>query len=1283
MNVTKPIRILNLVNEFEENLESYFSQDRFEVVDRENLDDYESIDFVLVGSSSEAKEVAIDFNVEKNKFKIICIGPVDSTKEFLVSNGRLHFSQNIANTSFGKSVLNKFFFDEHSIHLAGTYGDEFDKTTDFAITNPLMAGESTDRMCYDAYESGFNIIGLRSFMDHALYYLSYLKQSKLAGLPFEFEFGKNENCFALNIHVSVKNFYFEYLYESFGEVNSNSPLKYLLSIMEGASDFLDITYVEKPSKIVFTAIWSKDTENRIQGLSLNNILTTHEVTRQIENQYDEYVPEKELSGELTEQIKLPGNLNTLNTKLSSDSILNVDIDLEAIFSFSKERYEKKYPDSSKATITTNTLESLLKGFENQDVIDKLTSNDIEFLLERLQKDDLLKSINAEVDIARDRFNEDDDFKTQLSDSKIENIATEVAENIDSDAISSLVSSLAEDDDFNTAISSLDDDPEDDINISGGTEDDDEGLINISGSQDDDDEITKVTGSDLEVDDDSINISGSGDEKDDITKISGSDLEVEDDSITISGGSEDSKEFMTSISGMKDEKENPFTAHFQNSLVEKDANMTGRSGHTDAKALSAFVVKSLNEADIKPVSKTVTAFVKAEAPKKLELAIESFAKDKGLPVSELTNSDLSEFSKNDVPSIMDEILNNDEDIAAFEKSLSTSDSIAIKEKQTPDDFKQRFKNNLEEKTKEDITTLSSAEMKEALVTTVKESLLEVADDKKITIEEKVIKEKELIQDISKSLGVDESDVDSIVKAANDKSNELEAIVIKEKISDEEDNNSSSGFDALAQVQMMQKLKQMEAENQTLRNNIQALNLTREAKAKADKNFELIQEKISLNEDEIQTIKGDDSLVDEDEVTIVKEHISEDEKKDLLLKVHSNDELEASDKDKLNSVFDTSRGLINEMKKESDANIRKLELEAQKRNNIFKSEMNRMEKMMHAKNLVVTKAKESMKTLVSKKQGEIGSLKTQVNSLSQKLKDDKSTMLESQLRAVVKDKAIQERTVELYKGKLETMAKSLDKNKKQENTAQMSEENRNLKRAKSMLERKNEESSRAQKKLEEKYQQVAGADIKLKTDLKKSQGEHKVAQGIIKGLKEKQAAFEDNAKKRGAEKSNLIQKDLDHQKNQNNKLQTKLRELQLKVKATGPTETKKVDEKSIEAAVAKKYDAKIDKSAREVEQQRSQNKQLQAKIKEITEKFKKGETGADGKPASTNPKTKQLEQSVKKLNTDLSKSKTESAELKKDSIKAKKEVIGLKNQLTAMKKELEKAKKSASPKSKKAA
>ena len=322
----KEIKILNLLLDLSESLVKYFEKSEISLFERSEVEDFANLDYILVGSTEEAKEACKDFDTDKNDIRIITIGSVKAVKPYLLANGRLFIDKEFASSELGEFILNKFFFKNYNIHLDESFSSSFSETKEFKITNHLSSGLNIDQISLDAFEAGFNIVSLRSFIDHCVYYFTYLKQAGLAGIPYEFEYASNEDFFVVNVHASVRNFVAEYMIDAFGDVTSDDPLNYLLSIVQKSSNFLDVTYLENPGKIVFTAFWSKSKSN-LKGLAFNNIQTTAQSLAQLEKKIKEYVPEEEVlnaienkQGEL-EGKPLPGGIQELLKDPPADSAL--------------------------------------------------------------------------------------------------------------------------------------------------------------------------------------------------------------------------------------------------------------------------------------------------------------------------------------------------------------------------------------------------------------------------------------------------------------------------------------------------------------------------------------------------------------------------------------------------------------------------------------------------------------------------------------------------------------------------------------------------------------------------------------------------------------------------------------------------------------------------------------------------------------------------------------------------------------------------------------------------
>ena len=338
------------------------------------------------------------------------------------------------------------------------------------------------------------------------------------------------------------------------------------------------------------------------------------------------------------------------------------------------------------------------------------------------------------------------------------------------------------------------------------------------------------------------------------------------------------------------------------------------------------------------------------------------------------------------------------------------------------------------------------------------------------------------------------------------------------------------------------------------------------------------------------------------------------------------------------------------------LKKIQLESEKKDALFKTELGKAQKTLKAKDIVLTKAKESIRNALGRKDKDLIGYKRQVNELNQKLKNDQSTHLKSQVKSLLLEKDGLIKAADVYKTKLESVAKNMEKNKKEDNTSLLVTENKNLKRIKTQYENKFNIETKLKKTFEEKYRQTKQAEAKSKTEAINAQTSLKSAQGQIKLLKDQNTKLVQGMSSKAGRKVDRPSKESTSASSSDPSVVTEGQVLQDKLK--------------------------IKKTKKELDIFKAKNEQLQDKIKDLVAKLKKSESsksGAEGGSAAE----KRLEQSVKKMNSELTKARTEVAEKKKETIKSKTEINKLKNQITQLQRDLEKSNKKGGGAKKKAA
>ena len=729
------------------------------------------------------------------------------------------------------------------------------------------------------------------------------------------------------------------------------------------------------------------------------------------------------------------------------------------------------------------------------------------------------------------------------------------------------------------------------------------------------------------------------------------------------------------------------ARYAQGLGKKAEELTPEEIHRFHKDEVPKVINSLSQNKEK-----VAEFANqiSQAP---ELKRSEIAKDKRIVKAHMEQVEDSAFKRKD------HVVKADKKDPENEKFVIEADEKKIQEK---NDFESQFKAQFQAKMLEMQKKMASLQqeanqakseaqklkqqqpaqqdVQKVLQETMKDSFKKaLKDSAQLTPEQKAAKENEVVKGLSKSLQIPEEQVKNVVKDLSSKKEEKEKQVIKEneekkKISEEVEKVAGGQPNGAANKALIAKLKQVEVENKRLKDGIAALKLKQAADKDVSTKVSAIKEQAKVNDKDLEekSPQNEVSL----KVPEAPSDVSENEKQEIMSKMAAGKELTPEEKEKVAKVFDASKNQIAEFKKQAERELKKAMLEAEQQETLFKGELDKATKMIKAKDLVLDKAKETMKSAIAKKDEEINGLKGQINTLNQKSSSDKLAALEADFKTVKKDNESLVKMSEMYKAKIEDLTKKAQAAKNNDDSALIADENRNLQRVKTSLEKKLQEKNLKLQKLEAERQENVDSDTKAKNIIHQLKSDKIKAEGLVKTLKDQQKSMMEKMQKLEKANDSSQAREAEQHKQITNKLHEKIKVLEKKLDQA-KEEVSTIDNSEIEKAVAKKYESKIKSSLKELDMAKNQNKQLQAKIKELTDRLKGGGAASkDGKGGNAGtPKEKRLEANVKKLNSELSKAKNEAVEQKKEVMKVKKEATALKNQLAALKRELDKSKKAA--------
>ncbi|MCO4753765.1 MAG: hypothetical protein KC478_04750 [Bacteriovoracaceae bacterium] len=1148
------MKILNLCSDIHEGLGEIFTQLQCEVFKRGEAVDYKTLDFILVDTEEEALVVERDFDVLKHDISTVCLGQVKEIKKFMLGNGRLSFEPKFLESKLGQSILYKFFKKQSSIHLEESYPGLFKNVEGFKVTNHLAFGSSLDELSLKAFDSEFNLISLRSFLDHTLMYFTYLKQAGLAGVPYEVEYAHNKEYFAVNIHAPVKNFVAEYLVDSFGAVNPSDPLRYLLAVAARSSDFMDVTFVEEPGKVVLNGFWSKSASGKLGGLALNNIKTAAATMEQVERKIKSYKSSDDHDGEnkVQSEILLPKSLpgGILEMALEGvDSNSNLGKNPEKtseLIAFVIGRFEEVYPDHSLNEMNEDDLRKILKDYPDSQYIESLSDDDKNVLLERIQKKNITDAYEEELTRVRSGLEDEGDFKKELSDTLNEEVVKRVSSHLDAEALNRILNGTNDKDDF------------------------------------------------------SQTVGGSGTENDDYSQ-------------TVGGGPVDKDDFKATVKGLKQEKTKDVAQRIAGAFDDMSGSFstTVSGGNGDSnKGVMNFVSMTMDGVDALDIDPLAKSFLKEKAPEKLASGLMRFAQEINVDVGNLSHEDLMIFKNEKLPSLIEDTLDDQliiDDFAEGLKNPFDRRKSKLLNNSSPE-FQEIFKTKFEQKLEEfdgidkeadgyNITdeNLDQERLQSIVQETMRESLNEQFKLDKASRDDIETKEKEIIQTLSDTFAKEEQDVKQIVKGASDKAKEKETKKVVENLFAQAPKEGTN--QTMEDSQLLEKLSKYQKENQRLSASLKAAEVKLHA---YEQSKDIVSKVASEAKAEVEQLDQPESA----KVFGVELQASnvEPEKVQAL---KEGKPLDQNSIDAIAKLVEKEKQILENARNAEDI-FKKSELEYQKREAKYLFELQKAQKESKSKDTVVEKIKESVKNLVEKKQKEVESYRAQVEELNQRLADDKSIKLGVDLKALKKEYDSTKKIAEMYKSKVENLLKSQNDKDKGNETQKLITENRGLSRVKIQLENKLNSEIKQRSTIESHLNRLKEQEAKLRARAGGAEAKLKEAQISIDKLKANESRLVSLAEKGAPTDAPADNKELEVLKAQNVQLQNSLKEMAAKLKsgaaAAAPTpENQGAKEKRLEQSV-KKLNSELSKAKNEVGEQKKQMMKMKSETTGLKNKLK---------------------------------------------------------------------------------
>jgi hypothetical protein len=338
-----------------------------------------------------------------------------------------------------------------------------------------------------------------------------------------------------------------------------------------------------------------------------------------------------------------------------------------------------------------------------------------------------------------------------------------------------------------------------------------------------------------------------------------------------------------------------------------------------------------------------------------------------------------------------------------------------------------------------------------------------------------------------------------------------------------------------------------------------------------------------------------------------------KSQILEKMNGQKTLSEQETKKLVTLMEKEAQFLKESR-EHEIQLKKIQIEMVQKDSFFTQEMEKLNRLVKAKELIATKTKEGFTKLVEQKEIDLANLDEKLSQANKIITNTQTQNQAQQIRDLEKQVSNHEKMIEIYKNKV------LQKPVVRTDDELVKEENKRLLILSNQLKNQIEVNKR---------------------DLTKSQERMMADAAVMNVLKLDKVKLEQQIKKHSQD---ARKEELSSSSNVNNDLELK------------------------------KLQAQFENMEAQVRAGLGRQKELELKLQDALKNQKKEVVSEE---SSTKGKTAHLENNVRKLTQDLVESRNQMAEMKKETNKLRQDKIALQNQLDKMKKDAEKIK-GAAPK-----
>jgi len=243
------VKILSMVSDLSENLQSFFSELNFELIYSESN---EICEYIIINEEHDIVSLAQEY--KDSKFISLC-DPID-LEVFIQNSGVLTLDESILVCEYGTNLYSRFFQKTPSVHFREDFEQIYNDEFNFKVSSLGVTGNYSDQVYNYFADKNFDKIKSRLFFNSLITLLSQIEGR--VRFPIDFELASNSDSVGMNVsfvakEVSVDNFKDQFI-TLFG------------SMLENTS-FLELSFISDYNKLNLCAVWDRKPEvNKVFSL---------------------------------------------------------------------------------------------------------------------------------------------------------------------------------------------------------------------------------------------------------------------------------------------------------------------------------------------------------------------------------------------------------------------------------------------------------------------------------------------------------------------------------------------------------------------------------------------------------------------------------------------------------------------------------------------------------------------------------------------------------------------------------------------------------------------------------------------------------------------------------------------------------------------------------------------------------------------------------------------------------------------------------------------------------